>query len=281
MSPAGDLFRFIGSLTVLAGECIFSAEVYLTISQKGGSMRILPVLDLQQGWVVRGIAGRRDEYRPIVSTLTKSARPLDVARALHENFGFTEFYLADLDAIGGATPAFSVFDLLHAEGFCLWADAGLRTAGDARAMAATKVKSVIAGLETVADPQTLHAIVRVLGSERAVFSLDVKDGQPICDLVRWGATDALAVAGRALGAGVSRLVVLDLARVGIGGGVGTEELCQQLRQARSGLEIVAGGGVRGTDDLQRLCANGVDYVLVASALHDGRLTREHLKPFGA
>jgi phosphoribosylformimino-5-aminoimidazole carboxamide ribotide isomerase len=242
-------------------------------------MPILPVLDLKQGLIVRGIAGRRDEYRPIVSTLTSSARPVDVARALHDHFGFTDFYLADLDAIAGATPAYSVFDLLHAEGLSLWVDAGLRTTDDARAMAATAVASVIAGLETMADPATLRELFERLGSDRMVFSLDLKDGQPLCDLARWGATDALEVAERAISMGISRLVVLDLSRVGVGSGVGTEDLCSRLRQTHPDLEIAAGGGVRGAADVQRLHECQVDYVLVASALHDGRLTADSVQSF--
>jgi len=39
-----------------------------------------------------------------------------------------------------------------------------------------------------------------------------------------------------------------------------------------GVEISAGGGVRGVEDLSRLRDGGVQNVLVASALHDGRLT---------
>jgi phosphoribosylformimino-5-aminoimidazole carboxamide ribotide isomerase len=240
-------------------------------------MRILPVLDLMHGQIVRGIAGRRDEYRPIVSTLTKSARPVDVARALHARFGFTEFYLADLDAIGGAPPAQAIFALLHKEGFCLWVDAGLRTASDARAVATTDVAKVIAGLETISEPDTLRGMVRAIGSDRMVFSLDMKDGQPLCDPARWRTTDALEIADRAVGEGISQLVLLDLARVGVGSGVGTEEICHQLRCRYPALQITAGGGVRGADDVRNLCKHGVDTVLVASALHDGRLTPEQVE----
>ena len=41
-------------------------------------MRILPVLDLKGGQVVRGLAGRRQEYQPIRSRLTPSCQPLAV-----------------------------------------------------------------------------------------------------------------------------------------------------------------------------------------------------------
>ena len=46
-----------------------------------------------------------------------------------------------------------------------------------------------------------------------------------------------------------------------------------------GLEVTAGGGVRGRADLDRLKACGVRNVLVASALHDGRLSRSEVTPF--
>ena len=68
-------------------------------------MRILPVIDLKGGLVVRGVAGRRQEYRPVVSRLTPSSRPIDVAGAFRDHLGLDHLYLADLDAIAGAAPA--------------------------------------------------------------------------------------------------------------------------------------------------------------------------------
>ncbi len=39
-----------------------------------------------------------------------------------------------------------------------------------------------------------------------------------------------------------------------------------------GVTLLAGGGVRNADDLRRLKASGCDAALVATALHDGRIT---------
>src|SRR5262249_17293130 len=82
--------------------------------------RILGVLDLMRGVVVRGIAGRREQYAPVVSRLCSSARPAEVARALVEQLGLTELYLADLDAIPGAEPAWPVYEQIRAAGASLW-----------------------------------------------------------------------------------------------------------------------------------------------------------------
>jgi phosphoribosylformimino-5-aminoimidazole carboxamide ribotide isomerase len=241
---------------------------------------ILPVLDLMQGQIVRGIAGRRDEYRPIISKLIDTAAPIAVARAFRTRFGFDEFYLADLDAIQNGQPAFEVYDRLQREGFRLWIDAGIRTHQDdaLAALLESAAAGIIVGLESVAGPAELQQIVERVGMQRTVFSLDLKAGRPLGRAELWHTDDPWTIAEHAVEAlGVRRLIVLDLARVGVGAGVGTEELCMRLKRAHPGVEITAGGGVRGLDDVRRLHANGVDCVLVASALHDGRITPEEAR----
>jgi phosphoribosylformimino-5-aminoimidazole carboxamide ribotide isomerase len=240
-------------------------------------VRILPVLDLKAGQVVRGIAGRRAEYRPVVSRLTASADPRDVAVAFITQLGLMELYVADLGAIAGALPALATFAALHALGCVLWVDAGLRTAEQAEPLLAAGVERIVAGLETLAGPEELARLSERCGAG-LVFSLDLKEGKPLGNTAAWG-EDAFLIAARAVALGVSSVLVLDLARVGVGEGIGTEELCERLAMAFPHVEVLAGGGVRGPEDLHRLRRCGVRGVLVASALHDGRLSREDLRAF--
>lgn len=239
-------------------------------------MRIVAVLDLLGGEVVRGVAGRRQDYRPVVSRLTPSSRPLDVARAFHASLGLTELYLADLDALAGAPPALPLYLALVAEGFTLWVDAGMRGLPAALAVAASGVQRVVVGLETVPGPTVLEEIVRDLG-DRVVFSLDLRGGVPLGDVAGWSGADPWSIAVQAVTLGVRRLLVLDVARVGVGAGTGTEDLCARLTACSPDLEVSAGGGVRGLDDLRRLRACGVSAVLMASALHDGTFDRAALE----
>lgn len=237
-------------------------------------MAILPVLDLMQGHVVRGIAGRRDEYRPIVSRLTASSRPRDVARAFAAHFGFDTFYVADLDGIGRGCPDVATVSALAADGFQLWVDAGIRRVEDAVRLGDAGATTLVVGLETIDGPDALRAICMRMGATRTVFSLDLKQGRPLGNLEPWRACDAAAIAQRAVDAGTIRLLVLDLADVGVGGGPGTVELCERLRHDHPHCELTAGGGVRDAVDVRCFYTAGVDHVLVASALHDGRITRE-------
>jgi phosphoribosylformimino-5-aminoimidazole carboxamide ribotide isomerase len=237
-------------------------------------MRILPVLDLLDGQVVRGVAGRRQDYRPVISRLTRLSQPLDVARAFREQVGLTELYLADLDAIAGKEPAWPIYATLQAEGFSLWVDAGVREAARGRQLAERGV-GVVAGLETLTGPAVLAELVQDR-ADGLVFSLDLRGGQPLGKPEAWQGADVWSIALQAVALGVRRLLVLDLARVGVSTGTGTEALCGRLRAAYPQVEVWAGGGVRGRDDLQRLQSSGIRAVLVASALHDGLLTRADL-----
>ncbi|HEV3263773.1 MAG TPA: HisA/HisF-related TIM barrel protein [Gemmataceae bacterium] len=234
-------------------------------------MRILPVLDIMAGQVVRGIGGRRHEYRPVVSRLTSSCRPADVARAFRDAFGLHELYLADLGALAGAPPALPIYAELQALGFDLWVDAGIREASTAAPLAATAIRRIVVGLET-ATPGAVADACQKWGGHRVVFSLDLTDGKPLGS----PAADAWSIATQAIADGVRCLIVLDLARVGTGAGVGTERLCRRLVEAYPGVEVVAGGGVCGVADVNRLKDLDVAAVLVASALHDGRLRPEDL-----
>jgi len=68
----------------------------------------------------------------------------------------------------------------------------------------------------------------------------------------------------------ARVIAMTLGRVGADAGPDFERLAS-LRQA-SGAALYAAGGVRGPADLAALARAGVKGALVASALHDGRLT---------
>src|SRR3954451_5440864 len=98
-------------------------------------MRLIPVLDVMNGVVVRGIGGRRSEYRPIVSRLTSSTDPVEVARALVAAFQPAELYLAAREALAGPAPAVAVYRAIRELGVRPWVDAGVRNGGDARRVA--------------------------------------------------------------------------------------------------------------------------------------------------
>ena len=240
-------------------------------------MRLIPVIDLLSGQVVRGVGGRRSEYRPVQSVLTDQATPGAVAAALVETFGFRTVYVADLDAIAGAAPDWQSYVEIGSRGLRLWVDAGLGEADRGRELLRfmneqQTLERVVSGLESSPGPESLAGLVEQFSPGRLIFSLDLKAGVPLTSAQGWRGMSPEQIAAAAWQAGVRSMIVLDLASVGMREGVNTVDLCRRLRQRWPALELIGGGGVRSIEDLQLLTDAGFDAALVASALHDGRLT---------
>ena len=182
----------------------------------------------------------------------------------------------DLDAILGR-PQDALVRSIAGLGAPLWLDAGTSSVDRASESLGLGAASIVVGLETLPSYDALAEICAMAGRDRVAFSLDLRAGEPIiASSVRdaGGGTPmnepAHAIAAHAADAGVGALIVLDLARVGTG--VGPDlSLIARVRDAAPGLTLLAGGGIRGLEDLARLADVGCDGALVATALHDGRL----------
>lgn len=246
-------------------------------------MRVLPVIDLLHGQVVRGIAGERENYRPIQSQLASDAKPESIARAFAE-FGFRECYVADLNAIAGGEPHWDAYAAMLHHGLELWIDAGCAEQALAKRLASFEVagrglKRILVGLESLESPDRMPKLVECIDTERIVFSLDLKHGRPLTRIDDWRTLEPLEIARRVYACGARSFVILDLAAVGTNGGPATTTLCEDLRRASPDVELISGGGVRNADDLRTFAKAGCDFALVASALHDGRITQPELGEF--
>ncbi|MCY2965545.1 MAG: HisA/HisF-related TIM barrel protein [Planctomycetota bacterium] len=242
-------------------------------------MRVVPVLDLLNGVVVRGIGGRRESYRPIESRLVPGSDPLSIASAFRDQLGLTTLYVADLDAIVRGEPGWETYRQLAGAEFELLIDAGVNSPEVARRILDSGAKRVVVGLESCASPETLEKIVAEVAPGRVIFSLDLKRGQPLVAPGCWIGWEPLSIARVVLNAGVDGLIILDLAGVGVGEGIQTADLCQSILQEFPDTRLITGGGVRHRLDLVQEAATGVAGVLVASALHDGRLTAADLASY--
>lgn len=237
-------------------------------------MRVIGVVDLLGGRAVHARAGIREHYVPVraaAGVAIDGDDPLALARAYVDRFGLSELYAADLDAIVRGQPQDGIVAGLASLRAPLWLDSGAASVDDARHALALGAAHVVIGLETLASYDTLAAICAAITGERVAFSLDLRKGEPVAP--RFGVPPgepAHLLAARAADAGVSAVIVIDLARVGTASGLDVD-LIARVRAAAPDLILLAGGGVRGMDDLARLADAGCDGALVASALHEGAL----------
>jgi phosphoribosylformimino-5-aminoimidazole carboxamide ribotide isomerase len=235
------------------------------------------------GMAVHAVGGRRDQYRPLRSIWQASGSPIGLAAALRDGLGADHLYLADLDAIAGRSPHREVYEGMIAAGMTLWLDAGV---GDLARLAPLldldpDRSRLVLGLESVAGPDELEDLVGHIGASRAFFSVDMDDQEPrIAAGAAWPGDKPEEIADQAIACGVRTLILLDLARVGTGHGIGTGDQLVRIRTAHPTVAVSAGGGIRGIDDVLRMKELGASAVLVGSAIHDGRIARRELERIG-
>jgi phosphoribosylformimino-5-aminoimidazole carboxamide ribotide isomerase len=240
-------------------------------------MRIVPVLDLKGGIVVHARRGRRADYEPLRSPLVDGCEPVPVARALCALSRTRTVYVADLDALAGQPVDVATLAALSTVAE-LWVDAGATTPERAAALARAGVVRNVVGTESLAlDARHERPAAAPdqgegeIQTPARVLSIDLRDGRLISPAPELAGREPAAAAPMAAVLGVRELVVIDLARVGSGSGPPLGAVAE-LARALPGLDIYAGGGVRDDDDLRALKAAGATGALVATALHEGRVT---------
>ncbi|MFP3557460.1 HisA/HisF-related TIM barrel protein [Paraburkholderia sp. SIMBA_049] len=256
-------------------------------------MQVIPVLDLLDGHAVRAIRGDRANYRPIQSSLCATSEPLAVARALVAATAAPALYVADLGAIVSREAHPSTLAALaarlahphahiepHSRPFEIWLDAGFADfpsmlAHLSRIAAATG--SAHTRIVPVFGSESLHSLDALREAEAAgyapILSLDHRGRQLI-------AAPELAQALRSPTSWPSRVIVMTLDQVGADAGPDLDTF--NLIHAQAGQRsIIGAGGIRHRDDLDAAARSGADAWLIASALHDGRLSSTDATPSDA
>lgn len=219
------------------------------------------------GQVVHAYAGRRDEYRPLKSVLCKSSQPEAVVEGLLALYPFRRMYIADLDAIlkrGDHKRMLGVLRRTYPD-LEFWVDGGFADIVAAKAWQSAGLGRPVLGSESMATLPESCAFPK-----KGVLSLDFR-GEDFL-----GPAALMQEAGR----WPEEVIVMTLARVGVGVGPDLQRLVR-LRSLNSTCRLYAAGGVRHTDDLFALAEIGASGVLLASALHDGNLSRAELDVFHA
>jgi HisA/HisF family protein len=228
-------------------------------------MRIVPVLDIKDGVVVHARRGERSRYRPLRSPLVDGCEPVAVARALCARTGSDRLYVADLDALAGAPIDIATIAALSVVAR-LWVDGGATDEERAGALARAGAARNVVGTESLTGASTPAPV-----GPRRVLSVDLRGGALVSPCPELAGRAPAAAATLATALGVGELLVIDLALVGSRAGPPVEAVAQ-LAAALPGVDVYAGGGVRGEGDLRALERAGAAGALVATALHDGGIT---------
>ncbi|HMJ49745.1 MAG TPA: HisA/HisF-related TIM barrel protein [Burkholderiales bacterium] len=230
-------------------------------------MKIIPVLDLMHGQVVHAIGGERNQYRPIESELCAGSDALDIIDALLDLYPFNLIYIADIDAIQKNGSNIAVMEKLHGHfpRLELWVDSGISDISGYTAWQELKIGHAVIGSESLPDAALLSAVCKSDCAPYLLLSLDFK-GERFC-----GERHLLNHAEL----WPEHVIIMTLTRVGCLQGPDLNQF-GAIRRHTPHKKLYAAGGVRDIDDLDRLARAGADGALLASALHQRRISASDL-----
>jgi len=242
-------------------------------------LQVIPVMDLLDGLIVRAYRGERDKYRPMESPLVNSPHPVKVAKALLHVTGGSDLYVADLNAIQDMEDNLEVLQKVRKETMAtLWIDAGTGCLDEVLyLMSEIPSCKVVVGSETLESSEELEKIARKCPMDRVVFSLDIKEGKILTreGSPFWGVSLEEGI-GLLKEAEWEKVIILTLDGVGTGSGLPLQMYERAIQRAPE-ISFYGGGGFSSKNELFALKKLNMAGLLVATALHEGRITKKDIK----
>jgi len=204
--------------------------------------------------------------------------PLALLAAYRATLGPERIYVADLNRIigGGDNDAHLERMIAAAPGVLFLWDGGFADAASAaRGWVDDRVVPVI-GTETLVSIDELRSARHPVTGVPAVLSLDLDARGVVSRSALLSSLSEHQILEQARICGLRSAILLLLDRVGTGGGLPRARL-ERLHGAAGELDLIVGGGIASTDDLLFLGQTGFSGALVATALHDGRISPADLR----
>jgi len=226
-------------------------------------MKIIPVIDLKAGQVVHAVRGMRNRYQPIhlFSQITQSSEPARVIDDLLRLYPFDSCYIADLDAICAEGSHQRLIDQLQKQfpSIEFWLDNGAQL---------SQVENINTQRKTVIGTESQRLPPYPIAQEY-LLSLDFNSqalgmSSWFSEHQYWPAT----------------VIVMTLSQVGSNSGPDWPKLAELLGK-HPDKNLIAAGGIRHGEDLQRLDDMGLAGALVATALHSGAIDGAQIAEFQA
>ena len=232
-------------------------------------MTIYPAIDLKDGQCVRLVQGRADRKT------VYSDQPEAVARKFARE-GAAWLHLVDLDGAftGSSRNLKSIEQIGRTVNIPFQVGGGLRSRADVKRVLELGAARVIIGTKAVSAPEFVQELLEEFGPEKIILGIDARNGRVAVE--GWVSTAELSAEefGTTMrGLGVATAVFTDISRDGLLAGpniVATKNMA-----VKTGLEIIASGGVASLKDLQelkKLEAVGVSGVIIGKALYNGEFS---------
>ena len=224
-------------------------------------MEVIPSIDLKDGRCVRLYQG--DYQRETVY----SHDPLQVALAW-EAQGAPRLHVVDLDGAADGKPfnLNAISSIAAALTIPVQVGGGVRHIETAQELVNVGIDRVVIGTAAVTEPELVRRLCERYGPERVVVAVDANNGQVAIKGWRESTTvDIFSLVNDMTAMGVQRILYTDISRDGTLTEPNFEANADLVR--RTGLKVLASGGIASLDHVRRLSQTGVEGAIMGRALY--------------
>ncbi len=231
-------------------------------------MLIYPAIDLKDGQCVRLIQGK------VEHKIVYSDDPGAIARQFAES-GAEFIHVVDLDGAfeGVSRNREAIAQIAAAVDIPFQVGGGIRSFEDVKATLEMGAARVIIGTKALKDPDFITELLDRHGPAHIVLGIDAHDGMVAVEgWVKKSDMNAVDFGQQMRLLGIEQAVYTDITKDGLLTGPNFEATKEMAQ--KTGLKIIASGGVSSLDDVKRLKSlekYGVNGIIIGKAIYDERL----------
>lgn len=226
---------------------------------------VFPAIDLRAGKIVRLVQGDPSRQKiygddPRQQAEQFKAEGAEWLHVINLSGAFNEDAQANLKAL----------ESILSVGLKVEFGGGIRDEETVRAPLEMGVERVFLGTATIKNPELVDWAIEHYGPSRIAGDIGASDGQVM--VKGWQEATPLTVlevGQRLRSQGVQWCVFTDVKRDGVGTGVDVSGAIEL--QEKTGLQVVASGGVSTLEDVRRVKEAGLAGVIIGRALYEGKI----------
>lgn len=225
-------------------------------------MILFPAIDILDGRAVRLLYGKKNEVTDYGDPVDRAKQWLDC--------GAEFLHVVDLSgAFDGNSHINGTLEKIAKLGVPVQSGGGLRSFADVRSRLNAGAARVVLGTVACTDPALFAALTETY-KEKIVAGIDAKDGQlSIKGWTELSDETAEDFGRKAADMGVRYAVFTDISKDGAMQGASIEPT--RAMQEKTGLDVIASGGIASLDDLLKLKAAGLYGAILGRSIYAGAI----------
>ncbi|MBQ4283660.1 MAG: 1-(5-phosphoribosyl)-5-[Lachnospira sp.] len=228
-------------------------------------MRLYPAIDIKDGKCVRLKKGLFNEVT------VYSDEPYKIAKQFEAD-GAHFIHTVDLDGAlkGRSVNAATIEKIVKSVSIPVQLGGGIRTLENIKEVLDLGVYRAIIGTKAVENPDFIREAIDKFGAEHIVVGIDAKDGYVAIE--GWEKLSDKTAVNMALAMkemGVQTIVYTDISKDGMLTGPNVEQT--KILSDKTGIDIIASGGMSCMDDLENIYNAGIHGAIIGKAIYEKRI----------